>query len=179
MSHLSRVFQLLRNRQSVKAYAERPVPPASLARILDCGRYAPSTRESQPWRFVVVQDALTRHRLAAAAFNNPLVRTAPVVIVACARVHSLVGGSGRPSHPIDVAAGVQCMALAAADLGLAAAWITGYREPGVREALGVPADVPVVALLTLGYADGFAAPAERRPEREVIAWERWGKDGEW
>lgn len=179
MSHLSRVFQLLRNRQVVRAYAERAVPPSSLARILDCGRYAPSGRETQPWRFVVVQDVLARHRLAAEAFNNPLVRTAPVVIVACARVHSLVSGSGRPSHPVDVAAAVQSMALAAADLGLAAAWLTGYREPGVREVLGIPSDVPVVALLTIGYADGFAAPAERRPESDVVVWETWGKDGDW
>jgi nitroreductase len=179
MSHLSRVFQLLRNRQTVRAFAERPVPPASLARILDVGRYAPSTRESQPWRFVVVQDAMTRYKLAAEAFNNPLVRTAPVIVVACARVHSLVGGNGRVSHPVDLAAAVQSMALAAADLGLAAAWITGYREPGVREALGVPSDVPVVALLTIGYADGFTGLAERRPEEDVVAWERWGKDTEW
>lgn len=179
MSHLSRVFQLVRNRQLVKAYADRPIPASSLARILDCGRYAPSTRESQPWRFVVVQDALSRHRLAAAAFNNPLVRTAPVVIAACARVHSLVSGSGRPSHPVDLAAAVQSMALAAADLGLAAAWITGYREPEIRGTLDMPSDVPIVALLTLGYADGFTTPAGRRTEEEVIAWESWGKDGDW
>jgi nitroreductase len=71
------------------------------------------------------------------------------------------------------------MALAAADLGLAAAWITAYREPGIREALGIPSDIPVVALLTIGYADGFANLAERRPEDDVIAWERWGKDATW
>lgn len=179
MSHLSRVFQLLRNRQSVRAFADRPVPPSSLARILDCGRYAPSTRESQPWRFVVVQDPMTRYRLAAEAFNNPLVRSAPVIVVACARVHSLVSGSGRPSHPVDVAAAVQSMSLAAADLGLAAAWITGYREPGIREALDMPSDVPIVALLTIGYADGFTGLAERRDEEDVVVWERWGKDSEW
>lgn len=179
MSHLSRVFQLLRNRQTVRSYAERPIPAGSLARILDCGRFAPSTRESQPWRFVVVQDAMSRYRLAAEAFNNPLVRSAPVVVVACARVHSLVGGSGHPSHPIDVAAAVQSMALAAADLGLAAAWITGYREPGVREVLEIPSDVPVVALLTIGYSEGFGPRAERLPEEQVIAWESWGKDTDW
>lgn len=179
MSHLSRVFQLLRNRQTVHGYVERGVPAASLARILDAGRYAPSTRESQPWRFVVVQDVMVRHELAAAAFNNPLVRSAPVLIVACARVHSLVSGSGRPSHPVDVAAAVQCMAMAAADLGLAAAWITGYREPGVRKPLDIPSDVPIVALLTIGYADGFAPLSTRRAEEEVIAWETWGKDVDW
>lgn len=179
MSHLARVFQLLRNRQIVHGYAERPVPASSLARILDAGRYAPSTRESQPWRFVVVQDVIVRYELAAAAFNNPLVRSAPVVIVGCARVHSLVSGSGRPSHPVDVAAAVQCMAIAAADLGLAAAWITGYREPAVRKPLDIPSDVPVVALLTIGYADGFAQLPARRAEEEVVAWEAWGKDGDW
>lgn len=179
MSHLSRVYQLLRNRQIVHGYAERPVPSASIARVLEAGRYAPSTRESQPWRFVVVQNVMVRYELAAAAFNNPLVRSAPVVIVACARVHSLVSGSGRPSHPVDVAAAVQCMAMTAADLGLAAAWITGYREPGVRKPLDIPSDVPVVALLTIGYADGFAPLAARRAEDEVVAWETWGKDGDW
>ena len=179
MSHLSRVFQLLRNRQAVKRYAERPVPAAALARILDCGRYAPSTRESQPWRFVVVQDAMARYRLAAAAFNNPLVRSAPVLVAVCARVHSLVGGNGRPSHPVDLAAATQAMGLAAADLGLAAAWITGYREPDVRETLDLPADVPIVAMLTIGYPDGFAPLAERRPEEDVIAWETWGRETDW
>lgn len=179
MSHLSRVFQLLRNRQAVHAYAERPVPPASLARILEAGRYAPSTREAQPWRFVVVQDVMIRYQLAAAAFNNPLVRSAPLAIVACARVHSLVSGSGRPSHPVDVTAAVQCMSMTAADLGLAATWITGYREPGIRKPLDIPADVPIVALLTIGYADGFAPLPARRAEDEVIAWDTWGKDGDW
>ncbi|TFG65945.1 MAG: hypothetical protein E4H28_03080, partial [Gemmatimonadales bacterium] len=69
MSHLSRVFQLLRNRQSVRGFDDRAVPPRSLARILDCGCYAPSAKEDQPWRYVVVQDPVTRNRLASEAFN--------------------------------------------------------------------------------------------------------------
>lgn len=179
MSHLSRVFQLLRNRQRVTAYADRPVPASSLERILDCGRYAPSAREAQPWRYVVVQDPLKRHALAREAFNSDLVRTAPVLIVACARVHSMLSGNGRLSHPVDVAAGAQSMSLAAADLGLAAHWITGYREPGVRELLGIPEDVPIVAMLTLGYAEGFAGLADRVAEEEAVAWETWGKSANW
>ena len=179
MSHQSRVFQLLRNRQSVLGFADRAVPSAALARILDCGRYAPSAKEDQPWTYVVVQDPITLHRLAGEAFHSALVRSAPTLIVACARVHSHVSGHGRPSHPLDVASGVQSMALAAADMGLAAVWITGYREPEVRTLLGVPDDVPVVAMLAIGYPDGFDALPERKPDREVIAWEHWGKEVEW
>ena len=179
MSHLSRVFQLLRNRQGVQGFLDRPVPAASLARILDCGCYAPSAKEGQPWTYVVVQDPLMRHRLAAEAFHSRIVRSAPVLIVACARVHSHVSGHGRASHPVDVAAGVQSMALAAADMGLAAMWITGYREPAIRKRLGIPDDVPIVAMLAIGYADGFTSLPERRPEREVVAWEHWVKEMNW
>jgi len=179
VSHLSRVFQLLRNRQNVRAFEDRGVPASALARILDCGCYAPSANEAQPWTYVVVQDPLTRHKLAAEAFHSPLVRGAPVLIVACARVHSHISGHGRPSHPLDVAAGVQSMALAAADLGLAAVWITGYREPAVRMILGIPDDVPVVSMLGIGYPDGFSSLPERRPDREAIAWEHWGKELNW
>lgn len=67
------------------------------------------------------------------------------------------------------------MSMAAADMGLAALWITGYREPGVRDILGIPSDVPIVALLTVGYPNGFVALPDRRPADVVVAWERWGK----
>lgn len=173
MSHLSRVYSLARNRQPVRRFAGRPVPSEVLARILDCGRYAPSAGEDQPWRFVVVQDPLTRHRLAEAAFHSDLVRSAPALVAGCARIHSRISGHGRPAHPADVAAATQNMALAAADLGLQAAWIPGFREPVVRELLGVPPDVPVISLLAIGYPDGFSRLAERRPEAEVVAWESW------
>lgn len=173
------MFQLLRNRQSVRGFEDRVVPSQALARILDCGCYAPSANEGQPWTYVVVQDPLTRHRLAAEAFHSPMVRSAPTLIVACARVHSHVSGHGRPSHPVDVASGVQSMSLAAADMGLAAVWITGYREPSVRAILGIPDDVPVVAMLAIGYPDGFGALPDRLPDRDVIAWEQWGKEPNW
>lgn len=173
MSHLSRVYSLSRNRQPVRRFADRTVPADLLARVLDCGRYAPSAGEDQPWRFVVVRDPLTRHRLAEAAFHSELVRTAPVVVAGCARRHSRISGHGKPAYPLDLAAATQSMALAAADLGLQASWIPGFREPLVRDLLGVPGEVPIVSLLAVGYPDGFGRLADRRPESEVISWERW------
>ncbi len=174
MIRVSRVVSLLRNRRPVQRFDEtRQVPADALETILEAGRYAPSAREAQPWRLVVVQEALARHRIAAAAFNHPHVKTAPVVIVACARIHSHVSGTGRPSFPMDLAAVVQTLALTAADLGLHASWIFGFRESQVRQVLGIPEDVPVVMLLALGYPDRLARLAERRSHDEVIAWDRW------
>lgn len=173
MSRASRVLSLARNRRPVRRFADRTVPEEILECVLESARYAPSAKEAQPWRFVVVREGLTRHRIAAAAFNHPHVRTAPVVVLCCARIHSHVSGTGRPSFPVDLAAAAQTMMLAAADLGVAASWIPGFREAGVREAAGVPDDVPVVALVALGYPQGLGPLPERRPRDEVVAWERW------
>lgn len=173
MSRASRVLSLARNRRPVQAFDDRPVPEEALECILECARHAPSAKEAQPWRFVVVRNALRRGRLAEAAFNHPHVRTAPVVVAACARIHSHVSGTGRASHPVDLAAAVQSMVLAAADLGLATSWITGFREPTVREALEIPEPIPVVALLAVGYPDGMESLPERSDWAETVAWETW------
>ena len=124
----------------------------------------------------MVQDAMTRHRMAKAVFQGELVRTAPAVIAGCARVHSNISGSGRPSYPQDLAAATLAMALAAADMSLATSWITGFREAEIRAVLGIPADIPVVTLLAIGYPDGFTALPPRRPDEQTVAWDRWGSE---
>ncbi len=173
---VTRLLQLVRNRRPVEKFADRPVPTDAIETVLEAARYAPSAREAQPWRFVVIQEALARHRIAAAAFHHPHVRTAPVLIAGCARIHSHVTGSGRPSFPLDVSAALQTMMIAAADLGLHASWIYGFRESDVRAVAGIPDDVPVVGLLALGYPDGLVPLPERRPHEETIAWDRWRSD---
>lgn len=169
----SRVRQLARNHRPVAAFSDRPVAAEAIECLLDAARHAHSANEAQPWRFVVVQKALTRHRLASAAFKHPHVRSAPVVVACCARVHSHVSGTGRRSHPVDLAAAAQSMLLAAEDLGLGATWVTGFREASVREALEIPDDVPVVALLAVGHAEERTSRAPRDPVEDVVAWERW------
>jgi len=170
---VTRLLQLVRNRRPVQRFTDRSPQPDAIEAILECARYAPSAREAQPWRFVVVQEALARHRIAQAAFNHPHLRTAPIIVVGCARIHSHVSGSGRSSFPMDIAAAVQTMAIAAAELGLQSSWIYGFRESDVRPVIGVPEDVPVVGLLGLGYPEGLCDLPERRPRGEVIAWDRW------
>ena len=173
---VTRLLHLVRNRRPVKKFDDRIVEAESIEAVLEAARYAPSAGEAQPWRFVVVQEALARHQIAAAAFNHPHVKTAPVVVVCCARIHSHVSGSGRPSFPMDLAAATQTMAIAAADLGLHTSWIYGYRESAIRPVVGIPDDVPIVGLLCLGHQAGLRDLPERRSRDEVIGWDRWRTD---
>ena len=52
--------------------------PEDVRALFEAARWAASSYNEQPWRFVVVQNVMVRYQLAAAAFNNPLVRSAPV-----------------------------------------------------------------------------------------------------
>lgn len=176
VSRVPHVLRLARRRTAVESFADRPVPPEAVRSLLECARRSHSAKEAQPWKFVAVQKALSRHRLSEAAFDHPAVRSAPLVIVCCARIHSHVSGTGRPSYPVDLAAATQSMVLAAEDMGLGTAWITGFRESAVRETLAIPEDVPVVAMLAVGYAETRRPLPEREPEEEVVAWEEWDRE---
>ena len=173
---VTRLLHLVRNRHVVQKFDDRIVSPETIEVVLEAARYTPSAREAQPWRFVVIQEALKRHEISAAAFNHPHVRTAPVVIVCCARIHSHVSGSGRASFPMDIAAAAQTLVIAAADLGLHSSWIYGFRESEVQRVVGIPADVPVVALICLGHQAGLTELPERMSRRNTIAWDRWVSD---
>ncbi len=173
---VTRLLHLVRNRRMVQKFDDRMVAADAVEAVLEAARYAPSAKEAQPWRFVVVQEALARHKIAAAAFNHPHVKTAPVVVVCCAAIHSHVSGSGRSSFPMDLAAAIQTMVIAAADLGLHTSWIYGFRESELRPVVGIPDDVPVTGLLCLGHQAGLASLPERRPRAEVITWDRWSSD---
>ncbi|HEX8272647.1 MAG TPA: nitroreductase family protein [Longimicrobiaceae bacterium] len=68
-------------RRSIRAYEQEPIPHADIEEILDVVRLAPSAFNVQPWRFVVVERPEMKQRLAAAAYNQRQVTSAPAVIV--------------------------------------------------------------------------------------------------
>ncbi len=162
------------NRYSVRDYRENAVEPEKLTRVLEAARLAPSARNMQDWRFVVVRDAATRQRLMAAANNQPFVGQAPVVIACCATQSDYVMRCGQPSGPIDVAIAMDHMTLQAVEEGLGTCWIGSFYEDRVKDILGIPEPVRVIELLTLGYpADMPPASKQREPLDRIVAYERW------
>ncbi len=167
------VREAIEQRFSVRAYQDRPVEEDKLRRVMEAARLAPSAGNRQEWRFVVVQDAETRKRLAEAANAQAFVGQAPVVIVACAVGEPHVMTCGQLCYPIDVAIALEHIALAATEEGLGTCWIGAFKEDEVRRILGIPAEVRVVELMPLGYP-ASTAPAKRRLElSEIVKREKW------
>jgi nitroreductase len=168
------LYETIRTRKSVRAWKNQEVPEASLKRILEAGRLAPSAKNLQEWRFVVVRDAGTREKLTEAAKGQTFVGEAPVVIACCAETDNHLMTCGQLCYPIDLAITTDHMTLAATAEGLGTCWIGAFYENKVKEILGIPAAIRVVALLPLGYpANPEAEEKNRLPLETLVRYERW------
>lgn len=167
------VIEAIRKRRSIRRYQQRPVEEEKLNRILEAGRLAPSAKNLQDWKFIVVRDPERRRRLAEAAKNQQFIAEAPVVIAACGTETRYVMTCGQHTYTIDVSIAVDHMTLEATELGLGTCWIGAFYEDRVKEILGVPENIRVVALLPLGYPAEDPAPRPRKPMEEIVCYERW------
>jgi len=166
------LMDAVRGRRSVRSFRDQSVEEEKLEAVLEAGRLAPSARNMQDWKFIVVRDQATRQKLAKAARDQQFVGEAPVVIAACG-TSDLVMTCGQPAYAIDVAIAVDHMTLAAQSLGLGTCWIGAFYEDQVREILGVPANIRIVALLPLGYPAQNARATPRKSLAEVVSYDHW------
>ncbi len=167
------VMEAIKERRSIRNYSDRPVEEEKLNLILEAGRLAPSAANRQEWRYVIVRDGETRQKLKKAAKGQTFVGQAPVVIAACAETDGHVMSCGQPCYPIDVAISVDHMTLAAMEEGLGTCWVGAFYEEEVKRVLGIPDDIRVVELLTLGYPVDVPPPRPRHAMSEIVRYEKW------
>jgi nitroreductase len=168
------VLETIKQRYSVRKYEARAVEPEKLEAVLEAARLAPSARNVQEWRFVVVQDEAMRAKLVDAAYGQKFIGAAPVVIVCCATNTDYVMRCGQAAHPIDIAIAIEHMALQAVEEGLGTCWVGSFYPEQIRALLGIPEDIAVVELLTLGYPADTAPEKKRVPLSDIISHETWG-----
>ena len=87
------VKDAIEQRRSIRKFKSDPIPDEYITALLDSARLAPSGSNSQPWRFRIVKDQETKEKLAQAAYNQPFIAQAPVVIVCCADIKGYLDGS--------------------------------------------------------------------------------------
>lgn len=168
------VYEAIQTRKSVRAFLNREVEDAVLTRLLSAARIAPSAKNFQEWRFVVVRDPEIRQRLARAARGQTFVGQAPVVLACCAETDGYVMTCGQLCYPIDLAIAIDHITLSAAAEGLGTCWIGSFFEDQVKEILGIPPEIRVVQLLPIGYpADPAPVKKRRLPLNRIVKYNRW------
>lgn len=167
------VMEALKGRQSVKSYLPTPVEEEKLHKVLEAGRLAPSSYNSQCRRFIVVTDPAVKKAIHDKAGTQPMIEQAPVVIVVCATPdpdHEDAMPCGEVKHPIDMALSGAYMMLEAYDQGLGTCWLGAFNADAVKEVLNIPEDVKVVTMIPLGYHDGTQPRRDRKPLEEIISY---------
>jgi len=148
-----------------RRYANGPIPDDVVRRILDAGRVTGSASNKQPWRFLVVEDAERRKRLADAVYEPDNVRGAALVVA--------VAGA----RPMDIGRSAQNMMLAAWNEGVASCPNGIKDKEWAAEVLGLE-EAPVT-VLSFGYparqpaaesrsAEEWSARAKRKPLDEIV-----------
>jgi nitroreductase len=168
------IIEEIASRRSIREYSPRPVEKEKLAHILEAGRLAPTARNQQDWRILIVSEPVVKERLIdEASPHQAFLKEAPLILAACALNPDYVMRCGHPAYLIDLAIVLEHIALQAVREGLGTCWIGSFDEARARAVLGVPAPVRIVELMSLGYPSRVPDPRGRKPAQELYRWERW------
>jgi len=168
-------LDLVRRRQSVRAYRPDPVPDDILAQVLEAARLAPTAAGRQPFRVIVVH-VPGREAELRRIYDRDWFVQAPLVLCVCAvpsEAWRRLKYDGRSHADIDAAIVMDHIVLAAADLGLGTCWIAAFDPRAAREVLRIPAQGEPMLFTPLGYSADQPRPKERRPLADLIRYEHW------
>lgn len=167
------VFEAINERKSIRKYNNTDVEDQKLQKILESARIAPSAANRQEWKFLVVKEQESRDKLVEAANGQEFVGQAPVTIVACSTESERIMPCGQHAYTVDISIAVSFMMLEATELGLGTCWLGAFDERKVKEILGIPDDIRVPAMFTLGYPDETPAPRPRKAIGDVVCYEKY------
>lgn len=166
------VIAAILERRSVRSFKNDPIPRATVGRLIDAARWAPTAGNLEPWQFYVVYNEKKKQELAASALNQKFVSEAPVVIVVCVSPEISAAKyreRGRNLYAIqESAAAVQNILLAAEGYGLGTCWVGAFEETSVIETLDLKKGILPVAIIPVGYAAREERPPARRPVEEIV-----------
>jgi len=186
------VLEAIKTRRSIRQYKTTPVDDKTLELVLEAARWAPSWKNTQCWRFIVVRDGRIKAEIANCLIKSKrgdvfvdnagtmAVKQAPVLIVACAEL----GKSGLNAgvfatdkgdwYMFDTALAMQNLVLAAQAMGLGTVHLGLFDAKKAAEILGVPEGFCVVSMTPLGYPDEQPAVRPRKELSEIVFYDRFG-----
>lgn len=158
------VSEIIAKRWSARAFSTRPVEFAKLLSILEAARWAPSSRNEQPWRYIVfTSDNPEMLKKAQSVLKeiNDYSKRAPILI--CAITKKTYSENGNPNrlHFHDLGAANENMFLEAFNQGLIMHEMGGFDVQKARDIFNVPEDYEVGIMIAIGYQDTYQVLPER------------------
>jgi nitroreductase len=166
------VFEALRTIVAVRKFQDRPVPDELIHRIVEAARLTSSSRNGQPWHFIVVQDRATLKKIGGLAPTGPYTADAAFAVVVAYEKESQFGVS-------DASLAIHSMMLTAWDAGIGSNWVGFSNRYGetIAPLLGIPDTLDILAVVPFGYPVEQLGKGikKRKPLAEVAHRERFGQ----
>ncbi|MEM7828206.1 MAG: nitroreductase family protein [Candidatus Aenigmatarchaeota archaeon] len=163
------ILEIIKTRRSIRKFKEQIPDEALIKKCIEAACYAPSSKNSQPWSFVIVRDKEKINELSKTQPYAEFLQNAPVAIVA------LADESKSPNHWIeDCSCAIMLLMLEAHSLGLGTCWCAVYlpntqsREEYVRKVLDIPPSIRVVAIVGIGYPEEEPASKNVKTFRDAV-----------
>ncbi len=169
------VWDTIQSKRAIREFRDEPLQPAHIERILNAGRRAQSSKNSQPWHFIAVQDKRRLAQLAQLGAGMGHVAGAALCVVIVVPTEN----ERTLWHFFDSGQSAAYMQLAATELGIGSCLGTIYQPDEARDLLGIPGDHQTRLVISFGYpadAKGASGPLRaggRRLYDDVAHWETW------
>ncbi len=160
--------ELCEARYSCRHYKSLPVEEEKLAYIRECVRLAPSAKNVQPWKFMLVTDKATLSKVCA-CYGRDWMGTAPAVVICLEDRHQAwTRDEDHKNHAdIDVAIATEHLCLAAAEQGLGTCWVCNFNVRKLKETVILPEGYEPAVLVPTWYAADRPSSKKRKPMDEV------------
>jgi nitroreductase len=165
------LMEAIINRRSIRKFADDEVEGWKLETCLEAARWAPSSKNCQPWEFIIIRERKLLERIAEESTYGKHIAHAPLAV-------AFVTDPSRSNwHEVDGALATQNFCLAAWSQGLGTCWTGTMNREQVREILGIPPEKYLLTVLPVGYPaeDGWA---HREELNKLLHFERFGHRNE-
>lgn len=175
--------ELIYKRQSDRRYSPVTVAKGDILKCLEAARMAPSACNSQPWKFVVVDDRAKLIEISDAAKGmgmNKFAVQAPVIVAVVQEKMNMSAQAGallkdKDYSMMDLGMAVENFCLQAAELGLGTCILGWFDEKRVKKLLGVPHGRRLQLLITLGHPGSPTRDKVRKSIDQISSWNSYGK----
>ncbi len=159
--------EILYSRRSIRRYKDTSIPTDVINAVLEAGRLAPSSRNSQDWHFTVVTNPTLRKELVAMCHDQDMVAQAPLTLVVSHKELPLMS-CGQNRGTVNGSIALSFMMMKAVDLGLGTCWLGAFDEAAVKGLLDIPDEYTVIAVTPLGYPDESPPARPRKSMEEIV-----------
>jgi len=164
-----RVTEAIRMRRSIRKFKDRRVSLDLIWEIIDYARWAPSSKNRQPWEFIVTFDKKKIDFISKAKGQEWICEVPAIILIISDPNKSPV------YHDIDTAMAVQNISLAALEYGLGTCWIGIYENKEVKRLFKIPDNLILVGALAIGYPAETPAPRSRKSVDEILYIDEYGR----